>query len=286
MECMARAVAICILKGGFGKSTVAINTTRELAERNGHALLVDLDDNGHATFNLGYKNEFRNGNHVKEILIDGADPREHTVEVSGGMDLLPSHQKIEEVQDSLKSAMGGSQRLKEKVVDPLLDDGIYDYVVVDTPANRGKMNENAMFATRNLIMPIRPEAGWESGINQTTRHVIREANEYFNLDLLALAPTDLSERLDQDRRDRRLLKKINSRDDLVGFVPSFARVNDAEWNEIDAGEFSGELPGIRSRSAIDDAHRAQMPLRDYDPECDQLESFDELAQIVENGGVA
>lgn len=282
---MGRAVAICILKGGFGKSTIAINTTRELAERNGRALLVDLDDNGHATFNLGYKAEFRDGNHVKEILIDGADPREHIVDVAGGMDLLPSHHKIEEVQDSLKSAMGGSQRLREKVVEPLLDD-VYDYVVVDTPANRGKMNENAMFATRNLIMPIRPEAGWESGINQTTRHVIKEANEYFELDLLALAPTDLSERLDQDRRDRRLLKKINSRDDLAGFVPTFARMSSDEWDEIDAGEFSGELPGIRSRSAIDDAHRAQMPLRDYDPECDQLESFGELAQIVEDGGVA
>lgn len=282
---MGRAVAICILKGGFGKSTVAINTTRELAERNGRALLVDLDDNGHATFNLGHKAEFRNGNHMKQVLLDGDDPRKHTVEVAGGMDLFPSHQKIEEVQDSLKSVMGGSQRLKEKVVDPLLDD-VYDYVVVDTPANRGKLNENAMYATRNLIMPLRPEAGWESGINQTTRHVIKEANEYFNLDLLALAPTDLSERLDQDRRDRRLLMKINSRDDLAGFVPSFARVSSDEWDKIDACEFDGELPGIRSRSAIDDAHRAQMPLRDYAPECDQLDHFDELAQIVENGGVS
>lgn len=281
---MVRAVAINILKGGFGKSTVAINTTRELAERNGRALLVDIDDNGHATFNLGHKDKFRRGNHVKEILIDGADPREHTVEVAGGMDLLPSHEKIEEVQDALKSAMGGSQRLREKVVEPLLGD-VYDYIVVDTPANRGKLNENAMFATRNLIMPLRPEAGWESGINQTTRHVIEEANEYFSLDLLALVPTDLSERLDQDRRDRRLLKGINERSDLAGFVPEFARVRDDEWAAIDANEFDGDLPGIRARSAIDDAHRAQMPLRDYDPECDQLARFDELAAIVENGGV-
>lgn len=282
---MGRAVAICILKGGFGKSTVAINTTRELAERNGRALLVDLDDNGHATFNLGHKDRFSDDNHVKDILVDGDDPREHIVEIAGGMDLLPSHRKIDEVEDALKSAMGSSQRLKEKVVDPLLGD-VYDYVVVDTPANRGKMNENAMFATRNLIMPIRPEAGWESGINQTTRHVIREANEYFDLDLLALAPTDLSGRIDQGTRDRRLLKGINTRDDLSDFVPEFARVRETDWIEIDAGEFDGELPGIRYRAAIDDAHRAQIPLRDYDPDCDQLGCFAELAQIVENGGVA
>jgi len=37
--------------------------------------------------------------------------------------------------------------------------------------------------------------------------------------------------------------------------------------------------------SIDKAHRARKPLRDYDPECDQLKCYEELAQIVENGGV-
>lgn len=50
-----RAVAVNVLKGGFGKSTTAINLARELAERNDRALLIDLDDNGHTTFNLNYR---------------------------------------------------------------------------------------------------------------------------------------------------------------------------------------------------------------------------------------
>lgn len=279
-----RAVAINVLKGGFGKSTLSINIARELAERNGRALLIDMDDNGHATFNLGFRDRFEGDNHVEEILIDGADPRESIVSVAEGLDLLPSHEDLEGVETDLQSSMASSQRLARNVVDPLLGDE-YDHIVVDTPANRGKLNDNALFATQNLMVPLRPESGWESGITQTNNRLIAEARQYFDLDLLALVPTDLSERLDQDTRDRNLLEAINKRDELAGFVPNFARLTDQDWNEIDNGGYDGNLPGIRHRASIDKAHRAQQPLRDFDEKCDQLHCFDELAEIVEQGVV-
>lgn len=278
-----RAVAVNILKGGFGKSTTAINLSKELEVRNGPTLLIDMDDNGHTTFNLGHKDKYEGENHMQKILVDGEDPTEYIVPVSGDLDLLPAHDLLEEVEDNLKSAMASSQRLYRNVVDPLLGDR-YEYIIVDTPANRGKLNDNALYATKNLIIPLRPESGWESGITQTTERVIKEAREYFDLDLLALVPTDLDERLDQQTRDRDLLYAINSRDELASFVPDFARLTEADWDAIDAKEFDGELPGIRHRGSIDMAHRAQEPLRDYDPECDQLRCYEELAEIVEQGG--
>ncbi|MDG5821661.1 ParA family protein [Natronococcus sp. A-GB7] len=279
-----RAVAVNVLKGGFGKSTTAINLARELADRNGRVLLVDLDDNGHTTFNLGYRDQYESDNHVQQVLLDDADPLENVVQVTDNLDLFPSHEDLEEVETNLKSAMASSQRLGRNIVDPLLGD-TYSYIVVDTPANRGKLNDNALFATKNLIVPLRPESGWESGITQTNKRLIQEARQYFDLELLALVPTDLSERLDQDTRDRNLLYAINSRDELASFVPNFAHLSAADWEAIDAGDYTGDLPGIRHRASIDKAHRARKPLRDYDAECDQLGCYEELAQIVENGGV-
>ncbi|WP_336365027.1 ParA family protein [Halalkalicoccus salilacus] len=279
-----RAVAINVLKGGFGKSTTAINLARELAERNDQVLLIDLDDNGHTTFNLGHRDRYEGENHVQNVLLDGSDPRESIVPVVDDLDLFPSHEALEEVETNLKSAMASSQRLFRNVVDPLLGE-VYDYIVVDTPANRGKVNDNALFATKNLMVPLRPESGWESGITQTNKRLIQEARQYFDLELLALVPTDLSERLDQNTRDRNLLQAINSRDGLEPYVPNFAHLSESDWEAIDAGEYNGNLPGIRHRASIDKAHRAHKPLRDFDSQCDQLECYDELAQIVERGGV-
>ena len=279
-----RAVAVNVLKGGFGKSTTAINLARELAERNGKTLLIDLDDNGHTTFNMGYREEYESTNHLQKILIDGDGPQQYIVSVTDTLDLLPSHEALEEVETNLQSAMASSQRLHRNVVDPLLGE-TYEYIIVDTPANRGKINDNALFATKHLIVPLRPESGWESGITQTNKRLIQEARQYFDLDLLALVPTDLSERLDQNTRDRNLLYAINQRDELANYVPNFACLTEDDWATIDSGDYQEDLPGVRHRASIDKAHRARQTLRDYDPDCDQLAHYVELAQIVEYGGV-
>ena len=178
----------------------------------------------------------------------------------------------------------GSARLRKHLVDPLLGDD-YEYIVVDCPANRGKLNDNAMYATRNIIIPLKPESGYDSGLSNTIQRLVEDAREYFELDILAVTPTALNGRIDQDTRDRGLLEQLNSLDVADEIVPSYARITDEEWEAIDAGEYDGGLPGIRFRGAIDAAHDAALPVRDYDESCDQLTNYAELARIVEQGGI-
>lgn len=282
-----RAVAVSVLKGGFGKTTTSINTARELAHRNGSALLVDLDDNGHATLTLGFEDAYRGetfGDHAEDVLIDGADPSSRTVSVADGLDLFPAHEELESVQTSLKEATMGTTRLKRNLVDVVLGDQ-YDYVVIDCPANRGKLNENALYATGNLIIPLRPETGYESGLSNTVNGLVNEARQHFDLNILAVCPTDLRDRIDQQTRDQGLLREMHSHDAVVPLIPDFAYINERGWDAIDAGDYDGDLPGIRHRAAIDSANEAGAPLRDHAPDCDQLPCYDELARIVERGEV-
>jgi chromosome partitioning protein len=289
MQTEPRAVSVGILKGGFAKTTTALNLARELAHRNERALVVDLDDNGHMTLNLGFEDRYNStdgdgGNHAEAVLLEGEDPREYVVNVAEGLDLFPAHEDLESVQSALKEATMGTTRLKRDLVEPLLGEE-YDYVVIDCPANRGKLNDNAMYATGNLIIPLRPENGYETGLSNTLDRLVEEAREYFELDILAVAPSDLRKRIDQSTRDRKLLREITTRDAIDHLVPNFAYLSESDWAAIDAGDYDGDLPGIRYRASIDDAHQEGVPLRDYDAECDQLAAYDELAQIVERGEV-
>lgn len=284
-----RAVAVNLLKGGSGKTTTAINLARELAHRNEQALIVDLDDNGHMTLNLGYEEIYASAddeedNHAKDVIVDGDDPREHIVSVTEGLDLFPAHEDLETVQSALKEATMGTTRLKKNIVDRLLGDE-YDYIVVDCPANRGKLNDNAMYAAGNIILPLRPENGYESGLTNTMNRLVKEAREYFDLNILAVVPTDLRARIDYDTRDRSLLEELNNLGNADTIIPNFARITDKDWQAIDAGDYDGPLPGIRHRGTIDKAHDVGKPLRDHDPECDQLPYYAELAAIVEVGEV-
>ncbi|MBX0297436.1 ParA family protein [Haloarcula nitratireducens] len=283
-----RAVAVGVLKGGFGKTTTAINLSRELAYRNERALLVDLDDNGHMTLILGedeaYRGERWGTNHAADVLLDGDDPSQYIVNIAEGLDLFPAHVELEDVQSGLKEATMGTTRLKQELVDEVLGDA-YDYVVIDCPANRGKLNDNAMYATGNIIIPLRPENGYETGLSNTVQRLVMEAREYFDLDILAVTPTDLSTRIDQDTRDRALLQEMTTREAVAKHVPNYAYLSADDWDAIDNGNYAGSLPGIRHRAAIDNANDEGVPLRDYDSECDQLAAYDELAQIVEQGEV-
>ncbi|RLM88719.1 MULTISPECIES: ParA family protein [unclassified Haloarcula] len=283
-----RAVSVGVLKGGFGKTTTAINLGRELAHRNERALLIDLDDNGHMTLILGHDDAYRgerwNTNHAADVLLDGADPHDYITNVSDGLDLFPAHVDLEDVQSGLKEATMGTTRLKEELVGELLGE-TYDYIVIDCPANRGKLNDNAMYATGNIIIPLRPENGYETGLTNTVQRLVMEAREYFDLDILAVTPTDLSDRIDQDTRDRRLLREMTTREAVAKHVPNYAYLSPEDWENVDNGAYDHDLPGIRHRAAIDNANDEGVPLRDYDPGCDQLQCYDELAKIVETGEV-
>ncbi|MCO8266184.1 ParA family protein [Haloferax prahovense] len=286
---MSRAVSVCLLKGGIGKSTTSINLARELAHRGSDVLLVDLDPNGHTTTGLGFGEEFYSEAHLGDVLLDDAElePRELILETEFEIDLLPSNDRIEQVESDLGGVMMGSARLKQRVIDPLLGDD-YDYVVVDCPAARGKLNDNALYATQNLVLPMRPESGALSGLEKTVKRLITPAREHFDLEILAVVPTDLRDRIDHDRPTRRLVEALVSKPNIASKLPNFAYTDPEVFEAIDNGEWDDDLPkpGIRHRSAIDASIREHMPLRDYDSTCDQLACYDELAQIVEEGEVA
>ncbi len=103
-----------------------------------------------------------------------------------------------------------------------------------------------------------------------------------DVDVLALIPNMLNERIDQQTQDRQLLERLNSHKSLQDRIPNFARITD--WGAVDAGDYSPS-PGIRDRNSITKAYGKRMPLLDYDPACDQIKCFEELAYIVETGQV-
>lgn len=282
-----RAVAVTLLKGGIGKSTTSTNTARELAHRGHDTLLVDLDPNGHATTSLGLGEAFESDTHLGDVLIDeSVDATELIHETDFEIDVLPSNDQIESVEDDLGGVMMGTARLKRNVVDPLLGE-TYDYIVIDCPAARGKLNDNALYAAQNMLLPLRPDSGALSGMEKTIDRLIQPARDHFDLEILAVAPTDLSDRVDQDRSTRKLIEPLVRNDNIQSRVPNFAYVPPETFDAIDAGEWDEPLPkpGIRHRAAIDNAIREGMPVRDYDDSCDQLSCYEELAEIVEQGGV-
>lgn len=279
-----RAVSVCMLKGGVGKSTIAVNTARQLASHGHDVLLIDLDPNGHVTVGLGFEDEYHDTSEsIGDVFFDDAAPKSVIYDTGYELDILPSSEDLEQVEREIVvgDVFQPSMVLERSVVDPLLGDE-YDYIVCDSPAYRSKLTDNALVATANLILPLAPGNEAMSGLERTIERQIGPLRKHMDVDVLALVPNMLSGRIDQQTQDRQLLERMNSHDSLQDRIPNFARVTD--WEAVDAGEIQPS-PGIRDRTSITKAYGERMPLLDYDPDCDQLGCFEELAQIVEVGRV-
>ncbi|SNZ16888.1 chromosome partitioning protein [Natronoarchaeum philippinense] len=280
-----RAVDVVILKGGVGKSTISMNLARQLAEQH-RVLFADLDPNGHATNGLGFEDAYQAEIDIGDVVLDQGDATLDDLirTTEFGFDLLPSSNSLEDVENDLKGAIQGSARVKSNVVDPLLGD-VYDYIVFDSPAYPGMLNNNALVATGNVLIPIAPGSSAIGGYKRTMERLIAPAQEYIDIDVLALVPNQIQDRIDQQTEARELLENLNTADSTEGKVPAFARITESEFEQIDSGEVTPPKPGIRHRAALSRSLKYNQPLLDYDPENDQLAHFEELARIVENGGI-
>ena len=279
-----------MLKGGTTKSTVTANVAEALARAGNDVLAVDTDPNGHLTVNLGYDEFYHDAltDLGDVILHDGdAQPSDMIVDTGLGFDLVPSTYNLETVETRIQSETQPSLCLKHGLVDPVLGDR-YDYVVIDTHSSRNKLVNNAAVAAPNLLLPLVPEQGIYSGLTRTRERVVKPLRDRLGLEVLALVPNKLQQRIDYQTDDRELIENICTNDALAPRVPNFAWIEPDLFDAIDDPQQDISplpKPGIRKTADINDAFREDKTLGAYNPENDQLACFDELAEIVMQGGV-
>lgn len=165
---MTAIVAMVNLKGGVGKTALAVNFADYCARRGLKTLLVDLDPQTNATFSAMGVDEWdthkdQNGT-VADLLgtrdhknVDGErkDFRDVVVRnLQGGFDLIPSHLDLFTIDLDLAGKPNREGRLK-KALKPELNN--YDMVVCDCPPNLTIPTQNAIAASTHYVVPVSPD---------------------------------------------------------------------------------------------------------------------------------
>ncbi len=167
MSKQAHVIAVYSLKGGVGKTSLAVNLAAEAALQGGRpTLLWDLDGQAAASFILGHDGP---GKRTAEQVFDRdvAPAKLVTKTAIDGLDLLPADASLRGL-DALFLDAGKKKRLAKLLADIGAD---YDQIILDCPPGLTETSEQMMRAADLIVVPVIPSPLSRRALDEVIAHL-------------------------------------------------------------------------------------------------------------------
>jgi chromosome partitioning protein len=282
-------VPVNILKGGAGKSAISLNLAERLAARGHQTLYIDLDPNGHTTFNLGFDDIYESDRQdLSEVLFGerSKSPYDVIYQTDFGFDFVPASEALEDVETDMREIEGGGQALRDHFLAPVMEQR-YDYCVIDHGGERSHLSDSSLYAAKQILIPLEPGAEAWSGFKRTWTRIIGPFMEKSKFKILAIVPNKIRNTIEHQTEERVLIETLNTHDkfEFKDKLPKFARITEEEFEKINSGEMvKTPKPGIRYDTKFTQAAREGVPLAEYSGDSRTVQDLTELAKVVEHGG--
>ena len=163
-----RTIAFYSLKGGVGKTTLAVNAAWASATLSSRrTLLWDLDGQAAATWLLGHDPE---GQEAGAAMRREVDPRKLVRPTAfERLDPLPADDSLRDL-DVAFHAMDRKKRLAKLVAELAAD---YDRIIIDCPPGLTDTSEQVMRAADLVVVPVIPSALSRRALDTISAHVLR-----------------------------------------------------------------------------------------------------------------
>lgn len=260
------AVAFINLKGGVGKTTLAVNFAAYCGSLGYRTLLLDLDPQTNATFCCMSIDDWQEHKNTRGTVADLLKAREHAHggdaeigprdvivrNVFQNVDLLPSDLDLFTVDLEL-----AARTAREQILNNELEEikGDYDVFVCDCPPNLTIPTQNAIALSDFYVIPVSPDYLSALGISLLKNRVQRITHA--------------------------LRHQINS----AGIVitrsgrPAYHRDDTIDTLRRD---FAGELinPPMVERTAVKDAQQQNISIFEFAPNSESAHEFERVCQTI------
>jgi chromosome partitioning protein len=167
----ATVISLVNMKGGVGKTTVAVNLAAYLArDHQKKVLLVDLDPQTNASLSLMSEKAWakwteEHGSIAQVFELDSRRKRDEPVKLEDcivhgvvpaipNLDLVPGHLRLTFLDLDL-AARPGRERILTRKLAKVLED--YDIILCDCPPNLQTATQNSLYASDWFLVPMQPD---------------------------------------------------------------------------------------------------------------------------------
>lgn len=223
-----KIIAVVNQKGGVGKTTTTINVAAQLATEKHSVLIVDLDPQGNASSGLGL-DKSQLPNTMYEVLAGTTQLIEAVAETNvAQLFVIPSNADLAGSEIELVAVAN-----REFVLEHVLANANYEYIVIDCPPSLGLLTINALTAATSVLIPVQAEYYALEGLSQllNTIQAVRGSTNP-QLELLGIVLTmfdkrnSLSEQVQAEVKNyfgEKLFKTVIPRNVRLAEAPSYGR---------------------------------------------------------------
>lgn len=148
-----RTIAIINQKGGVGKTTTAINLSAGLAMHKRRVLLIDLDPQGNSSISYDFDIDQLSHSMFDAMTKVGNNDWKSIIKKThvANLAIAPASMNLAALEHELATHDDRNDILNtalEKI------NSSYDYIIIDCPPSLGLLTVNALYAVRELFIPI------------------------------------------------------------------------------------------------------------------------------------
>lgn len=177
---MAKKIyAIANKKGGVAKTTTAVNLGAAWAKKGHKVLIVDMDEQGHASIHLGVN--VKDVPTTAELLLDKDISAADCIQATYQKDLfiLPSKDSLGVARMQMAS-LGGMNLILRRKLKAYFNK--FDYILIDCPPSFETLTINACAVATDIIVPFTLDVFSVEGVTSLARNV-KWANENIYVDI-------------------------------------------------------------------------------------------------------
>jgi len=251
-----RVVAICNQKGGCGKTTTVINVAAGLAALGQRVLVIDLDSQCNATTGLGVKIDEVEKSTFDLLMEPRADVIEEVILETDyeNLHVAPGSIELSEFESRAASEIGRENKLKKAII---LLQGLYDFILIDTPPSLGLLSVNALNAASEVHIALQAHPFAFDGLTllmDTIGLVREELNPRLNVTGVVVTMYDSRTRI-----SREIVERAQAMPELDGKL--FETV-------------------VRQNIKLTEASKMRKPVMAYDPVCTGTQDYTNLCKEI------